>query len=185
MPAGAACCLSSLRVGDLRQVVPDSLAFYFEHVARGTLCEGARLELEVVAGQLALPRRAATTWELGRGAVVPLPGVRRRRTSRSWRATSSRSSRSRSRSQHAPGEGPRRRGRARRQQHDRARQPRRLRPPRRRRRQPHERAGRRQDEPARAALERPLGDGIRIGVLEGDVQGSYDADRLAVAARAR
>ena len=29
------------------------------------------------------------------------------------------------------------------------------------------------------ALERPLGDGIRVGVLEGDVQGSLDADRLA------
>ena len=30
--------------GTLRQVVPDSLDFYFEIVARGTLCEGARLE---------------------------------------------------------------------------------------------------------------------------------------------
>ena len=29
------------------------------------------------------------------------------------------------------------------------------------------------------ALEHPLGDGIRVGVLEGDVQGSMDADRLA------
>ncbi|MGH2858700.1 MAG: hydrogenase maturation nickel metallochaperone HypA, partial [Solirubrobacteraceae bacterium] len=38
--------LVSLRVGALRQVVPDSLAFYFEFVARGTLCEGARLEQE-------------------------------------------------------------------------------------------------------------------------------------------
>jgi hydrogenase nickel incorporation protein HypA/HybF len=37
-----------LRVGHLRQVVPASLLFYFEHVARGTVCEGARLELEPV-----------------------------------------------------------------------------------------------------------------------------------------
>jgi len=42
-----------LRVGHLRQVVPESLAFYFEHVARGTPCEGARLEQEVVPAVLA------------------------------------------------------------------------------------------------------------------------------------
>jgi hydrogenase nickel incorporation protein HypA/HybF len=35
----------SLRVGRLRQVVPDSLRFYFEIVARDTVCEHARLEL--------------------------------------------------------------------------------------------------------------------------------------------
>jgi hydrogenase nickel incorporation protein HypA/HybF len=42
-----------LRVGHLRQVVPASLGFYFEHVARGTVCEGARLEQEVVPARLA------------------------------------------------------------------------------------------------------------------------------------
>jgi hydrogenase nickel incorporation protein HypA/HybF len=42
----------SLRIGHLRQVVPDSLAFYFELVSRETLCEGARLEQEVVAARL-------------------------------------------------------------------------------------------------------------------------------------
>jgi hydrogenase nickel incorporation protein HypA/HybF len=42
----------SLRVGHLRQVVPDSLAFYFEIVARGTPCEGARLDLEAVPASL-------------------------------------------------------------------------------------------------------------------------------------
>jgi hydrogenase nickel incorporation protein HypA/HybF len=42
-----------LRVGHLRQVVPVSLGFYFEHVARGTACEGARLEQEVVPARLA------------------------------------------------------------------------------------------------------------------------------------
>jgi hydrogenase nickel incorporation protein HypA/HybF len=41
-----------LRVGHLRQVVPASLAFYFEHVARGTVCEGARLEQELVPAVL-------------------------------------------------------------------------------------------------------------------------------------
>jgi len=35
----------SLRVGALRQVVPDSLIFYFEIVARDTICEGAELKL--------------------------------------------------------------------------------------------------------------------------------------------
>jgi hydrogenase nickel incorporation protein HypA/HybF len=45
--------LIQLRLGELRQVVPESLAFYFEHVARGTLCEGAKLEYEIVPGRLA------------------------------------------------------------------------------------------------------------------------------------
>ena len=42
-----------LRVGALRQVVPDTLEFYFEFVARGTVCEGARLEQELIAARLA------------------------------------------------------------------------------------------------------------------------------------
>jgi hydrogenase nickel incorporation protein HypA/HybF len=42
----------SLRVGKLRQVIPDTLDFYFEFVARGTVCEGARLEQEVVEVRL-------------------------------------------------------------------------------------------------------------------------------------
>ena len=42
----------SLRVGHLRQVVPDSLLFYFEMVSRDTLAEGARLELDVVPARL-------------------------------------------------------------------------------------------------------------------------------------
>jgi hydrogenase nickel incorporation protein HypA/HybF len=41
-----------VRVGRLRQVVPDSLAFYFEIVARDTLCDGAELELEQIAARL-------------------------------------------------------------------------------------------------------------------------------------
>ena len=42
----------NLRVGHLRQVVPDSLEFYFEFVARGTVCEGARLEQQVIDASL-------------------------------------------------------------------------------------------------------------------------------------
>ena len=44
--------------------------------------------------------------------------------------------------------------------------------------EPDERAGRGQDDAARARARRGLG-GVRVGVLEGDVQGSMDADRLA------
>jgi hydrogenase nickel incorporation protein HypA/HybF len=44
--------LVSLRVGRLRQVVPDTLEFYFEFVARDTVCEGARLEQDVVDARL-------------------------------------------------------------------------------------------------------------------------------------
>lgn len=42
----------SLRVGALRQVVAESLEFYFQFVARGTLCEGARLEQELIEARL-------------------------------------------------------------------------------------------------------------------------------------
>ena len=44
--------LVSLRVGRLRQVIPDTLEFYFEFVARDTVCEGARLEQEVIEARL-------------------------------------------------------------------------------------------------------------------------------------
>jgi hydrogenase nickel incorporation protein HypA/HybF len=50
--AGRRVTVVSLRIGHLRQVVPDSLAFYFELVSRETLCEGARLEQEVVPALL-------------------------------------------------------------------------------------------------------------------------------------
>ena len=42
----------NLRVGRLRQVVPDTLDFYFAFVANGTLCEGARLEQELIEARL-------------------------------------------------------------------------------------------------------------------------------------
>jgi hydrogenase nickel incorporation protein HypA/HybF len=41
-----------LRVGVLRQVVPDSLAFYFEICARDTVCAGAALEQERIGARL-------------------------------------------------------------------------------------------------------------------------------------
>jgi hydrogenase nickel incorporation protein HypA/HybF len=41
-----------LRVGKLRQVIPDTLEFYFEFVARGTVCEGARLDQQVIEARL-------------------------------------------------------------------------------------------------------------------------------------
>jgi hydrogenase nickel incorporation protein HypA/HybF len=44
--------LVSLRVGRLRQVVPDSLRFYFEIVARDTICEDAGLELSEIEARL-------------------------------------------------------------------------------------------------------------------------------------
>ena len=42
-----------VRAGRLRQVVPESLEFYWDIVTRGTVCDGARLELEVVPAVLA------------------------------------------------------------------------------------------------------------------------------------
>jgi hydrogenase nickel incorporation protein HypA/HybF len=36
----------NLRVGVLRGIVPEHLLFLFGHVARGTIAEGARLEIE-------------------------------------------------------------------------------------------------------------------------------------------
>jgi hydrogenase nickel incorporation protein HypA/HybF len=42
----------SLRVGRMRQVIPESLRFYFEIVARDTVCEGAELELVEIEVEL-------------------------------------------------------------------------------------------------------------------------------------
>ncbi len=41
-----------LTIGALRQVVPDSLRFYFEIVSRETVCEGATLELNLVEARV-------------------------------------------------------------------------------------------------------------------------------------
>jgi len=52
-----------LRVGKLRQVVPDTLEFYFEFVARGTVCEGARLEQQIIDVRLAC-NSCGHAWEI-------------------------------------------------------------------------------------------------------------------------
>lgn len=44
-----------VRVGGLRQVVPDSLRFYFGIVARDTDAQGAELRLQVVGSRLRCP----------------------------------------------------------------------------------------------------------------------------------
>jgi hydrogenase nickel incorporation protein HypA/HybF len=53
----------SLRVGRLRQVIPDTLEFYFEFVARGSVCDGARLEQEVIPARLRC-RECSREWEI-------------------------------------------------------------------------------------------------------------------------
>jgi hydrogenase nickel incorporation protein HypA/HybF len=58
-----------LRVGAMRQVVPDSLIFYFEIVARDTACEGAALELIELDTQLSCRR-------CGRGWSPEIPAFR-------------------------------------------------------------------------------------------------------------
>ena len=53
----------TMRIGALRQVVPDTLDFYFGFVSKGTVCEGARLEQELIPAGL----RCATCereWEI-------------------------------------------------------------------------------------------------------------------------
>lgn len=54
--------LVTVRIGTLRMVVPDSLSFYFEIVARDTLCEGAELEVERVTALLRCPQ-CAKEWD--------------------------------------------------------------------------------------------------------------------------
>lgn len=51
-----------MRIGRLRQVVPDSLAFYFEIVSRDTLADGADLEQELIDPLLRC-NACATEWD--------------------------------------------------------------------------------------------------------------------------
>ena len=53
----------SLRVGRLRQVIPETLAFYFEFVARDTVCGGARLDQQVIDARLRC-RTCAREWAI-------------------------------------------------------------------------------------------------------------------------
>ncbi len=59
-----------VRVGRLRQVVPDSLQFCFGMVARESLCEGARLELEVIPAVLRCTACAARVGDRGAAVLV-------------------------------------------------------------------------------------------------------------------
>ena len=77
--AGRRVTAVNMRIGTLRQVVPDSLTFYFEIVSRETVCDGARLEHELV-GACCGVRDARTS------------GTRRLRP---WRRTVARSTRCR------------------------------------------------------------------------------------------
>ena len=63
----------SLRLGRMRQVVPDSLAFYFEIVARDSVCEGARLDQQLIDALLRC-RGCGAEWDPGAAA-----GARRAR----------------------------------------------------------------------------------------------------------
>ena len=51
-----------MRIGRLRQVVPDSLSFYFEIVSRDTNAEGAELEIELIDALMHCPA-CAHEWD--------------------------------------------------------------------------------------------------------------------------
>lgn len=51
-----------MKIGRLRQVVPDSLTFYFEIVSRDTFAEGAVLELDLIDGLLRC-EACTTEWD--------------------------------------------------------------------------------------------------------------------------
>jgi hydrogenase nickel incorporation protein HypA/HybF len=61
--AGRRVTVVELRLGKLRQVIPDTLEFYFEFVARDTVCEGARLVQQVIDARLAC-RDCRHEWEI-------------------------------------------------------------------------------------------------------------------------
>jgi hydrogenase nickel incorporation protein HypA/HybF len=52
----------SLTIGALRQVVPESLEFYFQIVSRGTVCEGAELQARSTPARLGCD--CGQEWEL-------------------------------------------------------------------------------------------------------------------------
>jgi hydrogenase nickel incorporation protein HypA/HybF len=52
-----------MRIGTLRQVVPESLVFYFGICSRDSVCEGAALELEILEARLRC-NDCAREWQL-------------------------------------------------------------------------------------------------------------------------
>ena len=61
--AGREVSAVKLRVGHLRQVVPDSLEFYWGIVTRDGVCEGSVLEQEVIAARLEC-KACSREWEI-------------------------------------------------------------------------------------------------------------------------
>ena len=61
--AGRRVSVVSMRIGALRQVVPDTLDFYFGFVSKGTVCEGSRLEQELIAARLSCAS-CGSDWEI-------------------------------------------------------------------------------------------------------------------------
>lgn len=64
----------NVRVGALRQVVPESLDFYFSFAARDTVCEGAALNLATIPAGLRCSA-CAHEWTL-EGPVFKCPSCR-------------------------------------------------------------------------------------------------------------
>ena len=61
--AGRPVSVVNMRIGALRQVVPDTLEFYFGFVSKGSVCEGARLEQELIPARLRCAG-CARSWEI-------------------------------------------------------------------------------------------------------------------------
>ncbi len=53
----------NLRVGKLRQVIPDTLEFYFAFVARDSICEGAELRTDIIDAALHC-NSCGHTWDI-------------------------------------------------------------------------------------------------------------------------
>jgi hydrogenase nickel incorporation protein HypA/HybF len=53
----------NLTIGRLRQVVPETLEFYFSFVARDTVCDGAKLNYEIIDARLHC-NPCAKEWEI-------------------------------------------------------------------------------------------------------------------------
>jgi hydrogenase nickel incorporation protein HypA/HybF len=61
--AGRTITRVDVRIGKLRQVVPESLTFCFALVSKGTACDGAELACEIVPARLAC-RGCGHAWEI-------------------------------------------------------------------------------------------------------------------------
>lgn len=64
-----------VRIGEWSSVVPGALAFAFPEAARGTLLEGAALDIERVPGVGECPRHGPVPLDLTRGLRCPACGA--------------------------------------------------------------------------------------------------------------